>query len=127
PILPGVSDQPSVSHASRQQEQSGEEQHRAQQQHRPEQQRPAVNGGDQHHSCSLFFGGRPRRTGSAGAILIPRRASASRSSISISALTERNSCAATRSTAAWSAGSRRRAKAFFGACGTAPASLIERA
>src|SRR5690606_11415354 len=76
---------------------------------------------------SPFRGGRPRLAGSAGGTLIPRRASASRSSISISALTERSSCAATRSTAAWSAGSRRRAKAFFGVCGTAPALLVERA
>ena len=41
-----------------------------------------------------------RRAGSAGGSLIPRRASASRSRISISALTERSSCAASRSSVA---------------------------
>ena len=44
---------------------------------------------------------------------IPRAFRASRTSISIWALALRSSAAANRSTAAWTAGSRRRAKAFF--------------
>tara|TARA_B100000029_G_scaffold109463_2_gene100960 strand:+ start:607 stop:792 length:186 start_codon:yes stop_codon:yes gene_type:complete len=45
--------------------------------------------------------------------VIPRWFSASRNNISICALALRNSAAAKRSIAAWTAGSKRRAKAFF--------------
>jgi len=61
----------------------------------------------QHHSFSLSFFGRPRGRCSGAATFIPRRASASRSSTSISALTLRKSAAAARSSAAHRAGSTR--------------------
>lgn len=57
--------------------------------------------------------GRPRFGPGVIATFTPRRLSASRSSTSTWALTLRNSPAAARSSASCSAGSRRRAKAFF--------------
>src|SRR5690606_18892739 len=59
-------------------------------------------------------GGLPRRGRLLSGTLIPRRSSASRSSISISALAERSSFAARRSIASCTAGSRRSGKALRG-------------
>ena len=59
------------------------------------------------------FGGRPLGLCSGTASFTPRRASASRSSTSICAFTLRNSYAAARSSASYSAGSSRNAKDFL--------------
>src|SRR5687767_5195159 len=81
------------------------------------------------HSLSPPFGGRPRLRCSGAATFIPRRASASRSSTSIWALTLRKSAAALRSSATHKAGSMRSGNAFFGLGDIEPASalLVERA